>query len=829
MEDALADSGWMGRFEQFLGNLAVKSHRNPVVALVIAGALTLVGGYFSSQLPMVADLEKLLPRTFESVQGLDRLKDRFGGIGYVVVVGVNATPEKLREFADEYAPRIEKEIPGIRYVDHKRSGRFFEERKLYYLSLEDLQEVARRVKERERYERRQLNPMFVKLDDEEVPSLDMSDIELKYGTRSDQRLASGGDYYLDEERKLVVLLGKPDQIASDLTFTEKVVTATEDYFKKQDLKRFGPDFRISLTGTFKYKVDQQRQLTNDMTRATLLAFLLLIGYLIFHFRGILPVFCVLVPVSVGLAWTYGVTFFIFGSINILTGFLGAVLGGLGTEHGIHLVGRYSALRGEGESSEEATRDAFSHTGSSAITSSLVAALTFISIAFSEFGAFREFGSIAALGMLVVVASYFLVLPAIFGLATRLGWKPRSISTSNSELARFLPRHQGKVTLVVGAMLALIIFMIPGVRFDYDFGALEDSTLPSFELDTEVNNILGYNMEPVVILTDKTSSERALVNALKARQKEQGKKSTIDFVSALDDLVPTQQAEKKEVLDQIKQTLVKVDANKLDKDTGERLANFKKMVEPVPFQRSDIPVSVRRQFEGVKTGQEGGFVLIFPNVKLSEGLEVVRFAKEVRGIELPNGEKFSAAGECMILADVLLMVQREGKPILFSALIAVLLAMWVMLRSLRLALLCMLPTVLSILAQTGLMTILDMPFNYLNILLVPVMIGTTVDAGVHLVSRITENKGNFGGVYGETGRAIVGGLVTSGVGFSAMLLADHPGLNSMGRLAILGFAINLIVMLLFFPAVLLWLQKKGLIGSEANSEAPDASKAPDAKP
>ncbi|MBS1150303.1 MAG: hypothetical protein H6Q89_2001, partial [Myxococcaceae bacterium] len=400
---------------------------------------------------------------------------------------------------------------------------------------------------------------------------------------------------------------------------------------------------------------------------------------------------------------------------------------------------------------------------------------------------------------------------------------------NSELARILPSHHGKATLLVGAVLVAIIAAIPGVRFDYDFGALEDSTLPSFELDTEVNAILGYNMEPVVILTDKTSSERALVKALKDRQKAQGKKSTIDFVSALDDLVPIQQVEKREILDQIKKTLDKVDAEKLDKPTADRLTNFKKMVEPTPFTRADIPISVRRQFEGVKPGQEGGFVLIFPNIKLSEGLEVVRFAKEVRGIELPNGEKFSAAGEAMILADVLLMVQREGRPILFAAIFAVLAAMWIMLRSLKLALLCMMPTVLSILAQTGLMAILDMPFNYLNILLVPVMIGTTVDAGVHLVSRITENKGNFAGVYGETGRAIVGGLVTSGVGFSAMLLADHPGLNSMGRLAILGFAINLIVMLLFFPAVLLWLQHRGWIRSETNSAQPAASEATDAKP
>jgi predicted RND superfamily exporter protein len=103
--------------------------------------------------------------------------------------------------------------------------------------------------------------------------------------------------------------------------------------------------------------------------------------------------------------------------------------------------------------------------------------------------------------------------------------------------------------------------------------------------------------------------------------------------------------------------------------------------------------------------------------------------------------------------------------------------------------------------------------------VPVLIGTTVDAGVHLISRITESHDNFPPVYAETGRAIVGGLVTSGVGFSAMLLADHPGLNSMGRLAVLGFAVNLLVMLLFFPSVLLWLQRHGWMKTETNSAVP----------
>jgi predicted RND superfamily exporter protein len=162
---------------------------------------------------------------------------------------------------------------------------------------------------------------------------------------------------------------------------------------------------------------------------------------------------------------------------------------------------------------------------------------------------------------------------------------------------------------------------------------------------------------------------------------------------------------------------------------------------------------------------------------------------------------------MVLADVLRMVRREAKPILIGAIIAVILAMWVTLGSLREALICMMPTALSLLALIGLMALIDQPFNYLNIIIIPVLIGTTVDAGVHLISRLRDAHGNFTPVFAETGRAICGGLVTSGVGFAAMMLADHQGLNSLGRLANLGFAMNLVVMILGFPAFLLLTARK----------------------
>jgi predicted RND superfamily exporter protein len=793
----------MSKLEKRLGAIALAAHRRPIVGLGMAAVLTAIGAVLSAQLPVVADLEKLLPQTFRSVQDLEPVKERFGGIGHIIFVGMDAEPDQLKAWAEEMAPRVQAEIEGIRYVEYKPAGNFFKEHGLYYFQLDDLKEMQGRIKGYEKCRRRKANPMLVKFDEEEqadcvVPNMD--DLIAKQGMRSDQRLAKAGqDYYLDPDKKIVFLMAKPVTPATNLAFAAKLVQDSEAFLGKQDNKKWGPKFHTGLTGTYKYKVDQQRQITNDMTNASVLAMIIMLVYLAFHFRSGLAVGLVLAPVFAGLAWTYGITFLVFGKLNILTGFLGAVLGGLGTEHGIHLLTRYSTLRAEGASSEDATREAFEHTGASALVSSLVAALTFAAISFSEFRAFREFGVIAAVGMIVVFTAYFFILPGCLGLAARFGWKPSTkMSGATSEVARLMPRLYKPVALIVGLGVAFFIALMPRITFNYDFHALEDSSLPSFILDREVNRILGYTAEPVVILTNSTETERAAVAEVKRRKAEHGKDSTIDFVSALDDLVPGQQQEKREVLDLMAETL--------NKSNDPKLADTKKIVDAKPFTRDDIPISLRKMFQGVKDSG-GGFVLIFPNIRLSDGLQVLKFSDEVADLKLPTGEAVAAAGEAMVLADVLRMVRREGKPILLGAIIAVILAMWITLGSLKEALICMMPTALSLLALIGLMTLIDQPFNYLNIIIIPVLIGTTVDAGVHLISRLRDAHGNFTPVFAETGRAICGGLVTSGVGFAAMMLADHPGLNSLGRLANLGFAMNLIVMILGFPAFLLLTQKK----------------------
>ncbi|HYI00142.1 efflux RND transporter permease subunit [Hyalangium sp.] len=810
----MSDIGLGQRMEKAMGALAARNHRKPWQALAVALVLVVLGGFFARKLSLSSDLVGLLPKSFPSVQDLEKLRKRFGGQGYLVVVGMNAEPDKLKQFADDMAPKL-GQLPEVRYVHYQRPNAFFEERSLYYVELPDLETIQQRIDARIAWEKQQANPLFVQLDDAPPPSIDFTDIEQKYLGRASERLSKGKEpYYLDPEERLVVLMLKPKGTSADLGYAKKVVAQVEDFLSKEDLSKYGPGFQTALSGTFKKKIDHQVLITNDLARASSIALVLLILYLVFHFRSALSVFLTLGPVIAGLAFTYGFVGLVYGQVNLLTGFLGAVLGGLGVEHGIHLLGRYTALRSEGKDSLEAVRDAFSHTGFSALIAAVVAALTFLSLSLSEFAAFHEFGIIAAVGMVVSIASYVLILPALLGLAARWGWTPRAHVGSAGPLAmlaRWLPRSYRGVALVIGVALVALISQAGNVSFNYDGSKLEATALPSVRLDRRMDRILGYSQSPVVVLTDSREMERQVVRQLKERKAERGKDSTIDFVGSLEDLVPDQQQEKASVLEAIRARLEKLDPDRLPKDVKANLERALKMARASTFERKDLPEMVRREFEGLE-GDKGGVVLVYAAINLADGYGTRRFTKEVRGMQLTDGTQVSAAGEALIVADILDMVAKEGPRILGAAILSVLVAMWITLGRLRTALICMLPTLLSIAGLVGLMALLGIQFNYLNLVVLPVLVGTTVDAGVHLIQRLSEPDSDFISVYAETGRAITGGLLTSAIGFLALAIAQHPGLNSIGNVANLGFGVNIVIVLLGFPALLLlverWRRKHG---------------------
>ncbi len=121
--------------------------------------------------------------------------------------------------------------------------------------------------------------------------------------------------------------------------------------------------------------------------------------------------------------------------------------------------------------------------------------------------------------------------------------------------------------------------------------------------------------------------------------------------------------------------------------------------------------------------------------------------------------------------------------------------------------CFMPVGLGLLFFFGIMSLLEIPFNFINVLTVPIIIGLGVDNGIHLVNRYFEEGRNVTPMVVETGRALMITALTSMIGFGSLTVAILEGLYSiagLGLLSVLALLTVLVASLVVFPALLPYL-------------------------
>ena len=791
------------RIGDMVGHMAVELYRRPALPLVVILLVFLTALFAAHRLRLETDLSGLLPHSFESVRDLEDLKIRYGGDGYLVLVGLDADPDALRRFADDITPRLAG-LPGIRYVENRRPTEFFRDRVLYFLTLDDLTAIGKRLDERKRWEILNASPFYVDLLDTKPPPLDFSDILEKYKSSGGVgKLMGSADspYYLDEKQSLIAVLVKPSGLAADFKFAQSIVNSVETLLADMDLKSYGPNMHVELTGRYKKRVDMQAQILRDLGVGSLVALVLMFLYVIFRFRRKAAIIFIFAPLALGLAVTFGFAGLVFVELNILTAFIGCILMGTGIDHGIHLLSNYESESADGHDDAEAIFRTFTVIGRAVLAAALTMAIGFAALALSQFKAFYQFGILAAFGSVLLLVSYLVFLPVLLGLAHGLGWKPRIAEAVSAKAYSRLVSGSPRWILAAFAVFSLAaVSGISKASFNYDFASLDDSKLPSYRLDGVVNKVLGYSQTPLVITVPRNADAASYAAAVRKRIKDYGANNSVDFILSDADLVPPDQEAKWKNLQEINHTLGLVRTDKLEPTQRKLVEQTKRETLTPPFSHADLPEEVQRKFRGAPGSDGYRFILVFPSIKLARGDLVLNLARELRDIPVGDGAVIRAAGEPLILADMLKMVHRESAPILATVLALVFTCMWLLLGSFGLALLCFLPSALTILATIGIWSYLGFQFNYLNIIMIPLLLGIGVSGGLHMIIRLKTWR-DVGFTLTRTAPPITGSMLTIIFGFGAMILAHHPGLRSLGELAVLGLTVNLFACLLGMAALL----------------------------
>ena len=835
----------MSRFSGALRVFIRLAVRRAWAVALLALALSVAGFWFARQLRIDTDFANLVPRDYPSVQALEALRETVGSEATVDVAIQSPSFEANKAFAEALIPRALALAPSpgaepyLRRVDFEKDTAFLEENALYFATYAELDSLESYLRDQIREAKLEANPFFFDLGDDEDASGDdaydpAQDLQEVYDHIVGKR------YPVNEDSTIMALRFYPGGSQTDIGFIQTLYDDLDALVAELDPSSWHPDMQVVPAGRLLRQLVELRTISDDVlgsfAAGATAVLLLVVGY--FFYKGYAaraghrfsrralvtqlartPVLACLIgiPLLMSLSWTLGVAWLAFGMLNLMTSTLGLVLFGLGIDYGIHFYARYAEERSEGHAAAEAAEITFMSTGKAIALGAFTTAAALYVLSAADFRGFSEFGFIAGTGILFAVGAMTIVMPALLALCERYrlldfsGIEAEGGDRPVRQTRRKYGRMPGARGLALGSAVLVVaaLALLPRVGFQYDFGALE----PEYEAYDAKRNLIrevypSRGRNPAYVLVDDPSEAPAVQEALERHARADTLSPTIDRVETLQERFPMAPAEQRRKLDRIAGIRDLFSDPFLSVEDDEGLARAKRAAGTVqPLALEQLPESLRNRFLS-KTGELGGFVVIYPSVGLADGRASMAFADDVGRIVTGDGNAYHAGSPSIVAADMLRLMRRDAPWMMAGALLMVILLMWINFRSLRWVALATAPLIVGVLWMLLVMEAAGLQLNFYNMIVLPAILGIGNDAGVHLIHRYREEgPGSILHVLRYTGEHIAMGSFTTMIGFAGLLLSFHPGLHSIGELAVVGIGSTLLAALLFSPAALQWLEDR----------------------
>ena len=428
--------------------------------------------------------------------------------------------------------------------------------------------------------------------------------------------------------------------------------------------------------------------------------------------------------------------------------------------------------------------------------------------FADFRGFSQFGVTAGVGILLALAATLLLQPALVVMLAR--WRLISPSLDHAvpgnDTAKPSPLSRPRATVVLGVCLAaglIAAALLPRVTFEYRMGELE----PRFEEYERLREKEGRvypatKRNPAYVLVDDPVEMAEVVDSLRTRAVRDTTSPTILSVESLQERYPESaemQSERLADIAEIRDLLSDPFLRVLGGQELRRLETAAQTVMPVAID--SVPDFLKSRFMS-RSGEIGSFVVVYPSVGLSDGRMSMAFADDVGQVTTSSGTTYQAASTSLVAADMMRLLVEESRVMVAMTGGVLLIILFFAFRSVKYTLLAALPLILGMLWMMGLMGVMDIRTNFYNLIVLPAVLGIGVDGGVHVVHRYRqEGPGSVWHVLRSSGEHVLAGSVTTLIAFAWWLRSFHPGLNSIGQLAVIGIFAVLVASLVALPALL----------------------------
>jgi len=629
--------------------------------------------------------------------------------------------------------------------------------------------------------------------------------------------------------------------------------------------------QLRITGEVALANDEIYSAMHGAQESGILALVLVAIVLYVALRSVGTSIAVVISLVVGLILTAAFATLTVGHLNLISIAFAVLYIGLGVDYAIHFLFRFEELKNTTNSDLQAISNTGADMGQALLVCAITTAIGFYAFIPTAYRGVAELGIISGTGMIISFLITMTLLPALqrfFPIPTQKYSSSNTLKPINKILN--FAGHSKKLILT-STVIAIIVSLlaIPHIRFDYNLLNMNNPHVESVTTFQELLENPDESPWHIEILADDLSELKRLKERLEALPEVKTVVSILDLVpenqQEKSELIaemamtvgpisfnstdkgqhprskqysPAQQLATLEKLiaqltgfitehpnhaatasiQALSESLSKLKVNLLQNDHSsqekeqllqalendllsllpESMQRLQLALGAEPFTQETLPNAFSSHWHSPDNSYR---ISVYPSENIGDNDALRRFVRSVQkiaptatGVPVISLEAGEAVVDAFIHAFTL-------------TLIGVIVTLLLMLRSVKYTFLALTPLLLATLFTGACTVLLDLPFNFANIIALPLLLGTGIDSSLHMIHRCRHQSTDNNLLHSNTARAVYYSALTTLVGFGSLFFSTHQGTASMGLLLTIGLSITLVCVLVILPALLQWNEPK----------------------
>lgn len=583
---------------------------------------------------------------------------------------------------------------------------------------------------------------------------------------------------------------------SETEYNSKLVRMLEDVARKTGVDY--PEVEIHITGGPEIAVGNSSRIKADSITAILISVVLIVLLLIYSFnsfRNILLIF-----LSIGWGWLFamgGISLF-SGSISIIVIGLSSVVLGIAVNYPLHLIAHLSH--------QQDIRSAVKEIASPLIIGNITTVGAFLALVPLQSAALRDLGLFASLLLAGTILFVLLYLPHF----VKTGSAPRKHAFLD-RIADFSPENHRPIIIATAAVTVVLAVFSLNVEFDSNIANINYMTVEQRSDMQYFQNLLSgrdSSMHSIYVLSKGDTFEEALddnrvklgkIDSLSAAGFVHSHSGVADFIAS----TPEQQRR----LDLWNGfvgrygTRISSELGRAAQMTGFSSSAFEPFISSISSPHEGRPQDISAF--GPLTGQI--FSRNFAELEETGKAYVIDLIdvkdKDASLVKSEIEDSFDVIGMNSALASSL---SDNFNYIGWACSLIVFFFLWFSFGSFELALISFLPMAVSWLWILGIMALLGIKFNIVNIILATFIFGQGDDYTIFVTEGCQHEYAYGRPILASYKSSILQSAMIMFVGIGTLIVAKHPALRSLAEVTIIGMSSVVFMAYLLPPLIFKWL-------------------------